>query len=259
MDVRDVSIPEPQDGELLIRVHLTRDFASPFVTGMDGAGVVERTCSDNYSREKAKGDSNERFKQRTGVGCNRTSRKTCRHQSKRSEAYFSVGSRRRADLEELSNQFGSSRFIDLDDPRTFDEALKNITSIFLITGYTVDMLVQSKSLIDAAKRNGVNHIVHLGAFTRDHDAYATVFAWHQMIEAYLRASGVAWTNLHPNMFMQSFLSVWSIKGGAYNAYTSKPIGFTALEDLAEAAAVIIMEGPEKQHGKDYGFSADVLA
>ena len=27
MDVRDVSIPEPQDGELLIRVHPTRDFA----------------------------------------------------------------------------------------------------------------------------------------------------------------------------------------------------------------------------------------
>ena len=33
MDVRDVSIPEPQDGELLIRVHPTRDFAFPFVTG----------------------------------------------------------------------------------------------------------------------------------------------------------------------------------------------------------------------------------
>src|SRR5712672_4828187 len=33
----------------------------------------------------------------------------------------------------------------LDDPRTFDEALKNITGIFLITGYTVDMLLHSKS------------------------------------------------------------------------------------------------------------------
>src|SRR6201995_2166179 len=104
---------------------------------------------------------------------------------KRTEADFSVGSRRRANLEELTNQFGSSRFIDLEDPRTFDEALKNITSIFLITGYTVDILVQSKSLIDAAKRNGVNHIVHLGAFTLEHDAYSTVFAWHQMIETYL--------------------------------------------------------------------------
>src|SRR5246127_5327850 len=81
---------------------------------------------------------------------------------KRRRANFSVGSRRKANLEELANQFGSSRLIDLDDPRTFDEALKNVSSIFLISGYTVDMLVQSKTLIDAARRNGVKHIVHLG-------------------------------------------------------------------------------------------------
>src|SRR5207302_10482792 len=55
------------------------------------------------------------------------------------------------------------------------------------------------------------------------------------------------------------LSVWSLKGGAYSAYTSKAVGFTALEDVAEAAAVILMEGPEKHNGKDYWFSADVLA
>src|SRR5712664_76931 len=177
---------------------------------------------------------------------------------KRSKTNFSVGSRRKENLKELADQFGASRFIDLDDPRTFDQALKDVTGIFLITGYTVDMLVQSKSLIDAAKRNGVDHIVRLGVFTRDHDAYATVFAWHQMVEAYLRDSGIAWTNLHPNMFMQSFLSVWSIKGGLYSAYTSKAIGFTALEDVAEAAAVILMAGAEKHRGKDYWFSADAL-
>src|SRR5436190_17909989 len=154
--------------------------------------------------------------------------------------------------------FGASRFIDLGDPRTFNDASKNITGIFLITGYTVDMLVQSKSLIDAAKRNGVHHIVHLGAFTRDHDCYATVFAWHQMTEAYLRDSGIAWTNLHPNMFMQNLLAGWQVKGGLYSVYTSKPIGFTALEDVTEAAAVILMEGPEKHSGKDYWFSADIL-
>src|SRR5712664_4116083 len=177
---------------------------------------------------------------------------------KRRGANFSVGSRKRANLEELADQFGTSRFIDLDDPRTFDEALENITGIFLITGYTVDMLVQSKSLIDAAKRDGVKHIVHLGAFTRDHDAYATVFAWHQMIETYLRESGVAWTNLHPNMFMQNLLTYHAVTGALFNAYTSKPLGYTALEDVAESAAVILMEGPERHSGKDYWFSADVL-
>src|SRR5580704_7085993 len=77
---------------------------------------------------------------------------------KRSPVHFSVGTRRKANLEELAHQFGASRFIDLDDPRTFDEALKNVTGIFLVTGYTVDMLVQSKTLIDATKRNGVTHI-----------------------------------------------------------------------------------------------------
>src|SRR3984893_15581184 len=115
---------------------------------------------------------------------------------RRSEAHFSVGTRRNANLEELAHQFGASRYIDLDDPGTFDEALKNVTGIFLVIGYTVDMLVQSTTLIDAAKRNDVNHIVHLGAFTRDHDEYSTVFAWHQMIETYLRDSGAGWTNLH---------------------------------------------------------------
>ncbi len=59
--LRDAPIPEPQDGEVLIRVghsgvnpadskqragHIARagylDFALPFVTGMDAAGVVER-------------------------------------------------------------------------------------------------------------------------------------------------------------------------------------------------------------------------
>src|SRR5258708_17404780 len=177
---------------------------------------------------------------------------------KRSKANFSVGSRRKANLQELADELGASRFIDLDDPRTFDEALKHVTGIFLLTGYTVDMLVQSKTLIDAAKRHGVNHIVHLGAFTREHDSYTTVFAWHQMIEAYLRESGVAWTNLHPNMFMQNLLSAWTVKGGLYSVYTSKPIGFTALEDVTEAAAVILMEGPEEHSEKDYWCSADVL-
>jgi uncharacterized protein YbjT (DUF2867 family) len=79
-----------------------------------------------------------------------------------------------------------------------------------------------------------------------------------MIEIYLQASGVAWTNLHPNMFMQNFLGSAAIKGGRYSYYTSKALGYTALEDVAESAARILMEGPTKHSGKDYWFSADVL-
>src|SRR5712671_2563085 len=110
-----------------------------------------------------KGDSNEWFKQRTGVGCNRISRKTCRKQFKKDRSKL---------LGTVSKKGESGR------------ARRSLWSVPLYRS-------QSKSLIDAAKRNGVNHIVHLGVFSREHDAYATVFAWHQMIEAYLRDSGVA--------------------------------------------------------------------
>jgi NAD(P)H dehydrogenase (quinone) len=40
------------------------------------------------------------------------------------------------------------------------------------------------------------------------------------------------------MFTQNLLSVWSIEGGLYSVYTSKAIGFTALEDVAEAATSV---------------------
>src|SRR5437588_12338121 len=53
---------------------------------------------------------------------------------KRSDALLSVGTRRKANLEELADQFGASRFIDLDDPGTFDEALNNVSALFLSTG-----------------------------------------------------------------------------------------------------------------------------
>src|SRR5882762_8975489 len=60
------------------------------------------------------------------------------------------------------------------------------------------------------------------------------------------------------MFMQNLLGNAAIKGGRYSYYTSKALGYTALEDVAESAARILIEGPTKHSRKDYWFSADVL-
>ena len=62
----------------------------------------------------------------------------------------------------------------------------------------------------------------------------------------------------PNMFMQNLLASHALTGALFNAYTSKPLGYTALEDVAESAAMILIEGPERHGGKDYWFSADAL-
>ena len=74
------------------------------------------------------------------------------------------------------------------------------------------MLVQSKTLVDAARKAGVRHIVHLGIFGQ-WDCTDPHFAWHQMIEKYIEASGIAWTHLHPNVFMDNLLTFFAPRGG----------------------------------------------
>ena len=44
--------------------------------------------------------------------------------------------------------------LDYDREETLAPALEDIDSVFMVTGYTVDMLKQSKSFINAAKRAG---------------------------------------------------------------------------------------------------------
>jgi uncharacterized protein YbjT (DUF2867 family) len=55
-------------------------------------------------------------------------------------------------------------FLDLDRPETFREALTGVDRLFLATGYTVAMVHQSKTIVDAAADAGASFIVHLGIF-----------------------------------------------------------------------------------------------
>ncbi len=169
-----------------------------------------------------------------------------------------VTSRRKSDLADLKSEYGDAVFLDLDDPSAFSEALKGVDSLFMLTGYTVGMLVQSKALVDAAKKAGVKHIVHLGVFSLDEACYDPHFAWHQMIEVYIKNSGINCTFLHPNCFMQNLTGFYGmIKNGKIRFYAEdKRVGWIALEDVAAAASTILGEG-SKHYGKDYWFSTEL--
>lgn len=165
-------------------------------------------------------------------------------------------SRRREEVERLQSQGREAVFLDLDDPRTFGSALAGVDWIYLLTGYTVAMLVQSKTLVDAASKAGVQHIVHQGIFGQ-WDCTDPHFAWHQLIERYIEASGIAWTHLHPNYFMENLLSVTPLKASSFSMYCGdKRIGWIALQDVAATAATILLKGPEKYGGKDYWMSTE---
>jgi NAD(P)H dehydrogenase (quinone) len=110
--------------------------------------------------------------------------------------------------------------LDLDDESTLLPALQGIHTLFVLTGYTVDMLKQSKALLDNAKKAGVEHVVHLGACGRD-DTTVAHWGWHQFVERYIEWCGLSFTHLRPETFMQNLLSYGgekTIKHGVVNAF-----------------------------------------
>jgi NAD(P)H dehydrogenase (quinone) len=134
--------------------------------------------------------------------------------------------------------------LDLDKIETFAPALQGIDSVFMATGYTVDMLRQSKDLVNAAKRAGVNHIVHLGA-CGDDDTRVAHYGWHQFIERYIEWSGIRFTHLRPEIFMQNLLGYGGesyVKHGVIKHYVGAArLSWVDCEDVAAVAAACLLD------------------
>ena len=153
-----------------------------------------------------------------------------------------------------------SVILDLDDERTHLPALEGIDRLFVLTGYTVDMLRQSKGLLDNAKKAGVRHVVHLGACGRD-DTTVAHWAWHQLVERYIEWAGFSYTHLRPETFMQNMLSYGgqkSIKNGVINAFVDGArLSWVDINDLAQVASLALAR-PDLHAGRTYRLGYDAV-
>jgi NAD(P)H dehydrogenase (quinone) len=167
-------------------------------------------------------------------------------------------SRKPAQVEAWQRDGKDGVLLDLDQPETFPGAIFGIDRIFLSTGYTVAMVRQSKTIVDAAADAGVKFIVHLGIFGNGRVTYA-YGAWHEMVERYIEGSGVAWTHLHPQFFMDNVLAAAPVVDGKFYWFTgNQPVGWIAPEDIAAVVAKVLSDGPEPHGGKHYWLFTEML-
>jgi uncharacterized protein YbjT (DUF2867 family) len=92
----------------------------------------------------------------------------------------------------------------LGDDASVDRALAGVTSAFLLTPLSNDQVELGKHFIDRAKAAGVKRIVKLSAFGSDIEPGIQLGRWHRAFERHLEASGLQFTILRPNNFMQNF-------------------------------------------------------
>ncbi|WP_438007204.1 NmrA family NAD(P)-binding protein [Sorangium sp. So ce321] len=159
-----------------------------------------------------------------------------------------------------------ARLIDLDLAETrglepIVGAMRRVDRVFLLTGYDVRMIAQSKAAIDAARAVGASQIVHVGAHASP-DTTIVHFAWHQVVEAYIDRSGVDATHLRPTSFMQNLPLLLQV-GGAQPGVLPHYLGdartsWVDTGDVARVAAVALRE-PKAHAGRAYGLGTEAAS
>lgn len=168
-----------------------------------------------------------------------------------------AGARNAARRERLAALGVEVAAIDYDDVASVRAAVAGVESMFLATGYSVDMLVHSKTVLDAALAAGARHVVHLGASGSDTLPYAHL-VWHAYVERYIEALGFSWTHLRPKTFMRNLLAV--VRPGSTvlrQFFGDARLGWIDPEDIAAVAAVAL-ESPAAHRNTAYHLSAEAL-
>jgi len=126
---------------------------------------------------------------------------------------------------------------DVSDAETVQRALKGADKAFLTLPNGKHQLEQEKQFTDLAVAAGIRHLVKMSSMEAVPDARTPIPRGHWAAEEYIRSSGLAWTMVKPNFFMQNLLSsAASIKA---QRKFSLPMGngTTGMADIRDIGAV----------------------
>jgi uncharacterized protein YbjT (DUF2867 family) len=163
------------------------------------------------------------------------------------------------DQAKARRQFGSNIALapfDFENEKTFSEALEGVEKVFLLPPLLPNQLEVMNAFVDAAKRAGVHHMVKLSAIGVDDETPPTAIKWHGANEQHIHDSGLAFTFLRPNSFMQNFFTYFPPRDGAiYLPWGNGTASFVDTRDIATVAAkVLTSDGHE---GKIYTLTGPV--
>ena len=94
---------------------------------------------------------------------------------------------------------------DLQQPDSVAQALVGVSKALLVTPNGEQQVDIESAFVDAAKHAGIRHLVKVSSMEASPDAKSSIPRSHYRIEERIRTSGMQWTFLRPNFFMQNLL------------------------------------------------------
>lgn len=133
---------------------------------------------------------------------------------------------------------------DLGDPASLAAALRGIDRAFLLTNSSEQAAALQLGFVDAARQAGVQHIVKLSQLAAAIDSPVRFLRYHAAVEQHIIASGMAYTFLRPNLFMQGLLGfsgTIAAKGMFFAAIGEARVSLVDTRDIAAMAAAALTE------------------
>jgi uncharacterized protein YbjT (DUF2867 family) len=140
--------------------------------------------------------------------------------------------------------------IDYNKPETLKEALNQVDKLFLLTPDVPNAHELASNLVIEAKKAGIRHIVKQSVMGADLEADVGTFRLHRQAEEIIEQSGIPFTFLRPNEFMQNFINFHSHFIKNNNAfYLPLEDAKVSLVDVRDIAAVAVKSLTEDRSDK----------
>jgi uncharacterized protein YbjT (DUF2867 family) len=152
--------------------------------------------------------------------------------------------------------------VDMRDPANLAQAMQGVAAVGLVISDVQDMETLGLNAVAAAQSAGVHRLLWFSSFGAKLDNHARFSRRHPVIDEAVRASGIPYTILRPNFFMQDFSAFYGqtirATGEIFLPLGDALVSHLDLRDLAEAAVSALtndrhvnktydLSGPEALH------------
>jgi len=134
---------------------------------------------------------------------------------------------------------------DTSRPEALTRYMKGADHLFLLTAADPLQVEHQGSLVEAARRAEVQHVVKLSVFGASPDAPTALGRWHAQTEQQIETSGLQWTHLRPQFFMQNLLGFAPAIANDRTLQAPLGAGRIAMVDSRDVAAVaaVVLTNP----------------
>ena len=141
---------------------------------------------------------------------------------------------------------------DYSDKHSLRKALDRMTSVYVVCSPIPQLVELESNVLDACKESGVKHVV-LNSALGAGDYGKSFPSWHRKVEDKLKATGMSFTILRPNGFLQNIVTYNApsirTQGAFYAAMGDAQVSYLDVGDIAVVAVKALQAGAHA--GKTY--------